>query len=82
MTYTVTISIRNNRDYSNISKDIIIYALPGPYKVSHSDLDDLDKGGSHTFSFMNEAPAANFAKKIFLQFNAKFDVRTNFHIPM
>ena len=80
MSYTVTISIRQNRDYSNSTKDKIIGALPGPYKVSHAALDDLDKGGSHVFEFKNEEPAANFANQVFSNWNTTFDVITSFQL--
>lgn len=80
MSVTVSVKFRQASDYSNKIKDVIIGALPGTYKVSRQELNDLDNRGVHVFDFINEAPANNFAKFLFGQFNEILDVQTSFKV--
>lgn len=80
MEYSVGIRLQANRYYSNDIKNIIIFSLPGPYRVNHDALNDLDKGGEHIFIFKNYDPAANFAKDMFYNHSNKFIVRPYFVI--
>ncbi|MBQ4769929.1 hypothetical protein F9U44_00380 [Pectobacterium versatile] len=78
MNPTVSVKFKKSRDYSNEYKDFIIFALPGPYRVSREVLNDMSKGGSHNFEFKSEEVAAKFAKDLFSRFNNVLDVTTNF----
>lgn len=75
---TVSVKFKKPRDYSNEYKDYIIFALPGPYRVSRDVLNSMDKGGIHNFEFKTEEVAAKFAKELFSRLNNVLDVTTNF----
>lgn len=75
---TVSVKFKKSRDYSNEYKDCIIFALPGLYRVSRDVLNDMDKGGVHSFEFKNEEVAGRFAKELFSRLNNVLDVTTNF----
>ena len=78
MTAIVSVKFKKARDYSNENKDHIIFSLPGIYRVSREDLNDMDKGGVHIFSFKNQDPAEKFAKELFGKFNNIFEITTDF----
>jgi hypothetical protein len=78
MSFDVIISFRNNSEYSNLNKNILISLLPGPYKISHETLSDMDKKGKHIFSFPKEEVATKFAQSVQGGHNSIFDVQTNF----
>ena len=77
---SVSVKFKKPRDYSNQYKDVIIFSLPGPYRVSRDVLNSLDKGGVHKFEFKNEDVAAKFAKDLFFELNNILDITTNFKI--
>ncbi len=78
MTYKIDVRFRKKADFSNKEKDKIIDALPGRYKVDRESLNDMSDGDFHTFEFLNEKPAANFAKRVLANAGAILDVKPGF----
>ncbi len=80
MTFDVTISFVSNLDYSNTNKNSIIEALPPKNKVNQESLNDMNKLGSHTFTFPKQETAANFANKLFVGHSEILNIQTNFKL--
>lgn len=72
------LKFKKTRDYSNEYKDIITFALPGPYRVSREVLNDMANGKAQIFHFKNESVAAKLAKELFSRLNNVLGVTTNF----
>ena len=77
--YCVYVKFRVAADVSALNKDKIIWALPGTYKVSRIELQDMDTARTYReFPFADLTTAKNFANRLFESANDVLDIKTNF----
>lgn len=74
----IEVRFRKEGDVSNQAKDQLIDALPGPYKVDHEDLNDMNRGKFRAFGFKTSQVAARFATRLLAHAGGTFDVKPGF----